>query len=73
MSERVYVACVIGIAGCGAVSGLGIVALAVAGREVPPSLASLAGTALGYLGGMLARPQANGGPPHTPLIVEGRK
>jgi hypothetical protein len=41
-------------------TGLGITVLALLGREVPPSLPALGGTALGALTGMLAAIMRNG-------------
>lgn len=59
-SERLYLL-VVGFLGLCALTALaGMVAITVTGREVPASLATVLGTALGALGGLLSQP------PHPP-------
>jgi hypothetical protein len=42
---------------CALASVLGMVALELAGRAIPPALAAVSGTALGAIGGLLSQPR----------------
>lgn len=57
MSERGYIVAVIVLGLCGFAATVGVVVVAVIGRDVPAALSAIVGLCLGAVGGLLTQPQ----------------
>jgi hypothetical protein len=60
MNERAYLTALVVLGLCAGICLLGTVAISLAGHEIPAVLPTIAGSATGAIGGLLAQPPGRG-------------